>query len=324
MTRRRTAILLSVLALAALVVPAVAGARPAGPRVGIGDQQANTFKSRAWKRLGLSDARYLTPWDTLQDPRQRGLLDSWMAAARASHTRVLIGLGHSLRSQKRARTLPSLHQFTTQFRALHARYPWVRDWLPWNEANSPGGLTEHRPARAAQYYDAMVRNCRGCRIAAADVLDIPGMDAWITRFRRAVHHKPRVWGLHNYVDANHLRTTSTRRFLALTRSGQVWFTETGGLVLRRAYKGRRVVRTYRYGIKRAARATAQALRLACLSPRITRVYLYEFQAPNPVTSWDSGLLDGHGRVRPAYTVLRKWVARAAHASRSGGRRTLCG
>jgi len=237
------------------------------------------------------------------------LLDGWMAAARAAHAHVLIGFGHSLRTEQLAHTLPSPREFENEFKALRARYPWVRDWLAWNEANSPGGLTQHRPGQAARYFDVLARNCRACRIVAADLLDVGNTARWIKRFRRAAHHTPRIWGLHNYTDANHLRSTNTRRFLKLTR-GQVWFTETGGLVLRRVYHGTRVLRTYRYGVKHAAKATVQALRLARLSPRIKRVYLYHWESPTPVTSWDSALLDGRGRTRPAYTALRRWMLTA--------------
>src|SRR4051794_14940376 len=215
-------------ATAALALPASrADARPAGPAVGIAEQHPTMFASPAWQRLGLADTRYLTPWDTLHDPRQLALLDNWMATAHAAHARVLIGFGHSLRTQQLAHTLPTAGEMEREFRALRARYPWVRDWLAWNEANSPGGLTEHRPQRAAQYFDVLARNCRGCRIVAADVIDVGNMAGWVKRFRRAAHHTPRIWGLHNYTDANHLRSTTTRRFLKLTR-GQVWLTETGG------------------------------------------------------------------------------------------------
>ena len=43
--------------------------------------------------------------------------------------------------------------------------------------------------------------------------------------------EPRYWGLHNYIDANRARTTGTRRMLHAVK-GQVWFTETGGIVAR--------------------------------------------------------------------------------------------
>ena len=35
------------------------------------------------------------------------------------------------------------------------------------------------------------------------------------------------------------------------------------------------------------------------------------QAPERVTSWDSGLLDARGRTRPAYKVVSRWVKRGA-------------
>ena len=41
-----------------------------------------------------------------------------------------------------------------------------------------------------------------------------------------------IWGLHNYIDANRFRTRGTRALLRAVK-GDVWFTETGGLVVRR-------------------------------------------------------------------------------------------
>jgi hypothetical protein len=321
--RRRLLLLACLLGLALLALPAgPASARTTGPVVGIGEQHATMFTNPAWKRLAVRDARYLAPWDTLDDPYQLRLLDAWMTAARKARVRVLIGFGHSLRSEL-AGTLPTARQFEYQFKRLRRRYPRVRDWIAWNEANSPGAMTERRPRRAAHYFDVIARNCRGCRVVAADVLDTRGMARWVRRFRRAAHQTPRIWGLHNYIDTNQLKSTGTRRLLELTR-GEVWFTETGGLVLRRDYRNGRATRTYRYGVKRAARSTAHALRLACLSRRIKRIYLYHWEAPARVTSWDSGLVDARARLRPAYTVVRRAVARSAKRSRRGPRRASCG
>ncbi len=60
-----------------------------------------------------------------------------MAAARRACA-CWSGYGHSLLDQL-ARRLPSARRFAADFKRLRARYPWVRDWLPWNEANSPAG-----------------------------------------------------------------------------------------------------------------------------------------------------------------------------------------
>jgi hypothetical protein len=285
--------------------PARAGSR--GPVIGIGEQKPAMFTSRAWRALGLRHARYTAPWDALEDPHQRQLLDDWMAAARGAGVRVLLGFAHSLRSERMARVLPKPRRFARAFVGFRKRYPWVRDWLVWNEANHRGAPTAKRPRRAAQLFDAVVSHCRGCNVVAADVLDTPGMASWVARFRRHARHRPRIWGLHNYGDANGLKVKSTPLLLALTR-GRIWFTETGGVVLRRVYEGKRVLQTFRYSLRHAARSTAHALALSCLSRRITRVYLYHWQPPPKVTNWDSGLVDRRGRPRPAYKALRRWLA----------------
>jgi hypothetical protein len=300
--------------LAALAVVVGAPDAPARaplhrPIIGIGEQKSSMFSSKAWRKLGLRHARYTAPWDALDDPYQRQLLDTWMAAARAAHVRVLLGFAHSLRSEQLAHYLPSQRRFARAFAGFRTRYPWVRDFDVWNEANHPGALTAKRPRRAARFFDAVASRCKGCNVVAADVLDTPGMVSWVKRFRRYARHRPRIWGLHNYGDANGLKVKSTPRLLALTR-GRIWFTETGGVVVRRVYRGTHVLRTFRYSLAHAARSTRHALALSCLSRRITRVYLYHWQPPPTVTNWDSGLVDRRGRPRPAYKAVRKWLARA--------------
>jgi hypothetical protein len=95
------------------------------------------------------------------------------------------------------------------------------------------------------------------------------------------------------------------------------------VLVRRDYRGRKVLRTYRYSARHAAQSISHALALSCLSSRIARVYVYHWQAPPTVTNWDSGLTDGRGRVRASYRAVQRWLARSAHASRHGGRRALC-
>ena len=87
-----------------LALPAQAAARP--PAIGIGEQKAGMFDDPQWQRLGLREVRYVAPWDVLRDADQRERLDAWMAAARASGSRVLLGFQHSLRSERLARRLP--------------------------------------------------------------------------------------------------------------------------------------------------------------------------------------------------------------------------
>ena len=266
------------------------------------------FDDPRWLKLGLQDARYITPWDVLHDKRQLERLDAWMEAARAGGNRVLLGFARSVRSSQLRKSLPTPVVFAREFRRLRARYPDVRDWITWNEANHPLQPTATRPRRVAAYHGVMVRNCRGCRIVGADVLDIRNMTGWIQRFRRYTTERPRIWGLHNYGDTNGLKTTGTETLLRITRSGQVWFTEAGGLVVRREYAGATVKSEFRYSQRHAARSTKHVFRLACLSPRIRRVYLYHWQAPLKVTNWDSAFLGPRGHVRPSYRTLRHQLA----------------
>jgi hypothetical protein len=296
--------LLSLLFALALASPAAA----APPLIGIGEQKPGMFTDPLWQRLDLHEARYVTPWDTLHDPRQLEKLDAWMEAARASGTRPLIALERSLRSAKLRRSLPTDRRFAREFRRLRARYPDVRDWITWNEANHPLQPTANRPRRVARYFGIMVRNCRGCRIVGADVLDIKNMTSWIRRFAHYATERPRIWGLHNYGDTNQLKSTGTETLLRITGRGQVWFTEAGGLVVRREYAGATVKRVFRYSQRHAARSTRHVFKLACLSPRIRRVYLYHWQAPPTVTNWDSAFLGPRGGVRPAYRTLRRQLA----------------
>ncbi len=297
---------LALLAMLAGGTPALAAARPA---IGIGEQKLGMFADPNWQRLGLRDVRYVAPWDALHDPRQRALLDAWIAAARGAGARVLLGFAHSLRSEALARRLPTPRRFEREFVRFRARYPDVRDWIVWNEANHPFSLTADRPRRAARYFDAVARNCARCRVVAADVLDVSGMAAWVRRFQRYADARPRIWGLHNYVDANRFGSEGTRALLDVTRRGKVWFTETGGQVLRREYEGMRVTREFRYSLRHAARATLHAIALARLSRRVERVYLYHWRAPLPVTNWDSALVDPFGTPRRAYHALVRALAR---------------
>jgi hypothetical protein len=301
---------ISLLALIALLLTAAAPASAARPpAIGIGEQKAGMFEDPRWQRLRLRDVRYIAPWDALRDPRQLALLDGWMDAARATGARVLLGFAHSLRSRRLARTLPTRRQFEREFVRFRERYPDVRDWIVWNEANHPFSLTANRPRRAARFFDAVARNCAGCRVVAADVLDVSGMSAWVRAFMRHAHARPRIWGLHNYVDANGFRSTGTRALLGVTQRGTVWFTETGGVVLRREYDGARVTREFRNSLRHAARATLHAIDLARLSSRIRRIYLYHWRAPRPVTNWDSAFVGPGGKPRRAYHALTRKLAR---------------
>ena len=58
------------------------------------------------------------------------------------------------------------------------------EYLTWNEANHCSQPTCRNPERAAQYYLALRKHCRGCRIVAADLLDGSKMSGGPSASRR--------------------------------------------------------------------------------------------------------------------------------------------
>ena len=279
--------------------------------IGIADQKPDMFTDPRFLASDLHYARRAVPWDALTSPTQTAQIDAWLAGARAAHVNPLLSFTHSSTNR---RQLPTPERLLYEFRRFRARYPWVTDYASWNEANHCGEPTCHRPALVAAYWRKLRIACPTCRILAAEVLDMPNMTSWVKAFRRAAKVEPRYWGIHNYIDANRLRTTGTRRLLKAVK-GQVWFTETGGIVSR---TNRRKV-TFPESAEHAAKATRFLFDdLIPLSRRITRVYLYHWNSePGPKT-WDSALIGPTGKPRPAYRVLQRVLSERAAAKLGAG------
>jgi hypothetical protein len=297
MIRRLSLTLLAFLALAA---PAAAKA----PVVGLGDQHPQMFSDKAFTSLGVKNSRYLLAWDWYRDKRVVATTDWWMAAARGAGVTPLVAFTRNWRPNGQYK-LPPLKLYRKSFRIFRARYPQVRDFSAWNEANHTAQPTAKKPRAAAAYFNAMRRDCRRCRIVAADVLDSPDAVAWIKRFKRYAP-KARIWGLHNYKDAND-RTNSTRRFIKAVR-GQVWLTETGGILRLKPHPGshgdgRTQTKTQQ------ARAITRVFKIARANRRrVTRVYFYEWKK-QPKNRWDSAFLDANGKLRPSYYALARGLRR---------------
>ena len=204
------------LVLAALLALAVAAPASAAsqkrqwpiPVIGIGEQSPAMFANPYFKALKVKHVRVITAWDSLRHRWSRSDLDHYMQAARAANVRVLLGFGHA-RSRKRKvrRYVPGVREFTREFLKYKKRYPWVKDWLTWNEANHCGEPTCHKPRRVARFFNNIRHNCYRCNVVAADVLDTPTMVPWVRKFRRTARDDKVIWGLHNYIDANRFRTT---------------------------------------------------------------------------------------------------------------------
>jgi hypothetical protein len=261
--------------------------------VGIGDQQAMMFGDPRFKALGLRDARFVASYDTTSVRFEREIAHNWLAEARRAGVRPFVTFGHSRVHPKK---LPSVAEFRTAFRAFHKRYPQVDTYAPWNEINHVSQPTSRDPARAAEYYNVVRAECDDCTVVAGDVLDQPGMTRYVAAYRRGLDGSPKIWGLHNYADANRFRKSGLSALLKAV-SGEIWLTETGGIV----QFGRAFPRSER----RAARAVQYAFDLAVKTERVRRIYLYNWTGGKAGDRFDAGIVGPGGEPRPAYEVLRK-------------------
>jgi hypothetical protein len=288
-----------------------AGAAPA-PRYegivpGISEQGTAMFNDPRFLAFGIPTARYVAPWDAIDvDP---GRLDAWLGAAAAAGVEPLVVFNHSRGAQcpDDPCELPDPAAYEAAVRRFLARFPWVHLITPWNEPNHRAEPTSRHPEAAAAYYGAVRRACASCTIVAGDVLDIDNMLGWLQAYRAALPEAPAVWGIHNYHDTMHGASDGLQSFLQAV-SGEVWLTETGGIVELVNSEGEV---QYAYDEARAAGGVRQAFALARrFAARVRRVYIYNWQ-DQPGGRFTAGLLDATGRERPAFFAFRDELAALA-------------
>ena len=271
-----------------------------GVEIGIADQKPTMFVDPRFVELGIRHARLAVGWDVLTNRRSADELQTWLAHAQQLGVEPLISFMHSRGANRRA--LPSPLRMRREFRRLRELYPWVTTYATWNEANHCGEPLCHRPKTAAAYYRALRRECPTCTILAPEVLDMPNMAKWVRQFSRWLGFTPRLWGLHNYVEANRFRTSRLRQLVRATRGAEIWLTEVGGLV-RRDNNSRTEIPE---GVRHAGNVTRFIFDdLVQRNPEITRVYIYHWNSSSRKDTWDSALIAPGGRERSSLRVLSR-------------------
>ncbi|HEX4034027.1 MAG TPA: hypothetical protein VHX66_06250 [Solirubrobacteraceae bacterium] len=321
--------LLAICAVTLIPAQALSATTSHHPEVGIGDDKPDMFADPRFLALGVKTVRYDMHWDALSVGWERKAVTFWMDAAHAHHLDVLVTIDHSdkviykkVKVKKKVhgktvtvtekkgfsqtRVLPSPTAYSNAFKAFHRMFPWVKNFVTWDETNFKGEATFDKEALVAQYYRALRKDCSSCKILAAEFLDVDKHEAtpmatWAKKFVRALGYQPGYWGLNDYEDANHLVTTSTRQLLKAV-SGNVWLAETGGIVSRKAHPHA----DFPQNAAHAAKVDSFVLKtLGSLSPRIQRIYLYEWDAKTRHDSWDTALISYTGAPRESYMVLAK-------------------
>jgi hypothetical protein len=290
------------------------------PIVGFGEQNALFFSDPRWVDLDKNDkryVRYVMPWDALHRLKTRTAVDIWMTEAKIRGARVLLTFGHSVRSKRRARRLPTRRQYRHEIRAVRKRYPFVRTFQTWNEANHGFQPTYRRPKATGRLYDVLVKTCRRCTVTAPSLL-ISGKQKelrWIKKFRRGAKRRIRIWAIHNHIDANRNTRKGTKQFLRHTH-GPVWFTETGAIWNRwMPNRGRRKGwhKVRRYNHRTAVKAVRNIFKLQRLNQRrIRRIYVYNWYGLDTRRPrWDTGLIGPNGHERRTYRTLRAQMRKYA-------------
>ena len=310
-------IILSVAAVGALAVagPALTAApASASYRVGVGEQDPQMFDSPTWQSLKLERVRYLVPWDYAKHADQRAAFDRYMLRARAARQDVLVTftarrgcyLPSGRYSKARVCRAPSASAYRDAFGMFDAKFPWVKTYSAWNEINHKSQPTFKSPRTAAGYYNVLRSEARRgrFRVMAADMLDTSNMGRYLATFRRYAKGSPKLWGLHNYGDVNRRRTTYTKQMLR-TVPGEVWLTETGGIV--------KLLPSFKHSPTRAAARTKGLFRLADaydtrrrgMHSKITRLFVYSFYGAEPSARFDAGLVNPDGTPRKAFSVFAR-------------------
>jgi hypothetical protein len=305
---RHAALAITVALGAAGAVPAASQAATVTFKTGVGDQNPAMFASPYYKVLKTRITRYIAPYNIVTTPSDLATFRAWLAGANSDHVQPLIAFYHS---RVDGTHMPSVATYTKDIRAFFKDFPTIKNYTPWNEENRgnvqiSGGASFDSPSakQSAEYYLALKKYCKGCTIVGLEVLDGANPKPTVTyikQFQADVKKLkgtlPTIWGLHNYSDTNRFRDAGTKDVLAAVK-GQVWLTETGGLV--------QFGSGFPYSLSRAQKATAYAFQLAKSNKRITRLYLYNWFGEPTTARFDAGLTSITGVPRPAYfTVLKQ-------------------
>ena len=188
------------------------------------------------------------------------------------------------------------------------RYPWVRLFSTWNEANFTGVQpTARDPERTARFYRVAARRVFP-RALHRPGSRLPGqrqgrLSRWLREFKRHIGPGPHRWGLVAHPDVNRLSSARTRWFLSQV-DGPVWVNEVGALLF--------FGRGFPPSITRQTAAMKYLLdRYPRVSDRIERMYVYHWRAAPGNLLFDSALLNVDGTPRPAYYEFFRALGRQA-------------
>lgn len=294
--------------LVAALVPSVAHGKA---QIAISDNKPDMFTDPAWKALKTQYSRVVVSWNvmtpkTSAGKQEKARLAQWMAGAKANGQSVLVSLNSS-RDKRRGPAEPKTDkQYTSAVKALKKQYPQIKAISPWNEAS----YVQRKPKelkRVVNWTKLAKKSCKRCKIVM-NVVDKPNLNSWTKKYiklsKKTKGSTVKIWGLNNYVDVNNFTDKRTKAFMKIAK-GQIWLTETGGVVGRSngqsSFAGT--------GVDHQTKATTYLFdNIVKKQPRIKYVFIYNWDNeiadfPSRYITWDSALRAHSGVLRPAYNVI---------------------
>jgi putative glycosyl hydrolase len=308
---------IGLLAVVALAAPAAAQANFV---VAIGDQNPGMFAQPRFQALNVKKVRYLVAWDWYKDAGQAAQVSAYMNAARAAGKDVLVSFtarrgcyDGGRYSRAKACRAPSASAYKSAFLRFDKQFSWVRTYSAWNEVNHVSQPTAKSPKLAARYYNVLraYTRSRKFRLVAADVLDSSNVASYLRSFLRSAKGSPRLWGVHNYADVNRRRSRGTRAVLR-TVPGEVWMTETGGILQFAPDFPRSESRAASRASYTFSLASTYSRRRSGYRSRIARLYYYQYTGADRAARFDAGLVNPDGSPRKAYSTF---LSKARHRAR---------
>jgi Cellulase (glycosyl hydrolase family 5) len=324
---------------AVLAASALAGTASAGPglRVGLQDDAwlqfgPGTIEERVQQldSLGVELVRVTLEWRNIETSRgtyawERS--DSILDALRAAGLTPLVGIWGTpgwANGGRGASTAPSsASSFASFARAAAERYPWVRNWIVWNEPNQRRWLTPPSPVLyvtrllnpAAQAIKGVIPRAsiaggatapRGGPGGTSPVDFIRGMGRAGARLDAYAHHphplspaeSPSAGGCDH---CSTISMASLERLLTETRRAfgsrvRIWLTELG-------YQTNPPDRVLGVGWGTQARFVAEAQHRAYRAAGVDVLIQYLLRDEPATSAWQSGLETVSGRVKPSMSAF---------------------
>ena len=186
------------------------------------------FSSPQFKQLHVHTVRNMIFWNVavMRNKTPLNNLKVWLAAAKRAHLAPLISFAGN------GNLIPSTKTYTTAIRAFIRIFPQVKLYTPWNEPDwiYRPKLANH-PKLAASYYNALVKYCHGCTVAAGDVYRAANqrLGSWVRSYAKWLHPRPKAWAIHPYNDVRTHTTKQLQAFQKVTK-GPIWFDEISGVL----------------------------------------------------------------------------------------------